>query len=99
MISQQNSLRLSLDSVTSLDFRSTEISISDTKSGDSVTVAGFTREQLERELTYYVRLQRWTHDRAGRYASKTFLTSLMDVCKEGLEQIAKDEASATEAAS
>lgn len=99
MVNQQNSLRLSFENVTSIDFRSTEITVSDSKSGDSVAVAGFTREQLEREITYYVRLQRWTHDRAGRDQAKAFLTSLAETIGEGLEQIAQDAAAADEAAS
>lgn len=99
MISQQNSLRLSLDSVTSIDFRTTEITISDSKSGDTVTVAGFTKEQLERELSYYVRLRRWTHDKQGRADAKAFLTSLAENVNEGLKQIAADESEAEEVAS
>ena len=99
MISQQNSLRLSLDSVSSIDFRTTEITISDSKSGDTVTVAGFTKEQLERELSYYVRLRRWTHDKQGRDAARAFLNSLAENVNEGLKQIAADAAEAEEAAS
>ena len=96
MISQQNSLRLSLDSVSSIDFRTTEISISDSKSGDTVTVAGFTREQLERELSYYVRLRRWTHDKQGRDDARAFLNSLAENINEGLKQISADESAAGE---
>jgi hypothetical protein len=99
MINQQNILRLSLENVTSIDFHNMEMSVSDSKSGDSVTVAGFTREQLEREIAYYIRLQRWTHNKESREHSSAFLASLAETCREGLEQIAKDAGEATEATS
>jgi len=99
MISQQNSIKLTLDSVSSIDLRTTEVSISDSKSGDTVTVAGFTREQLEREISYYVRLRRWTHDREGREDARAFLNSLAENVSEGLKQIAADTSEAEEVAS
>ena len=99
MISQQNSVRLSLENATSIDFRTREITISDSKSGDTVTVAGFTQEQLEREINNYVRLLRWNHDKQGRDHARAFFNSLAETVNESLKQVAADASEAGEVAS
>jgi len=97
VINETNHRRLSLESVSSIDFRTTEVTLHDSKAGDTLTVAGFTRAQLEGEISYYVRLARWTHDKAGRDAARNFLTSLLGTCREGLEEIERAEKAAEEA--
>ena len=71
----------------SLDIRSDQITVSDSIGGDSVTITGLTDAAIKHEISYFVRLQRWSHDKERRAEAMQCLTALAQVCKEGIAQL------------
>lgn len=79
----------------SLDFRDTQVSVSDSNGGDRITITGLRATDLQREISYYCRLQRWSHDKESKVQAMQFLTALAEICREGLEELNKCETAAS----
>lgn len=95
MIQTATHQTISFDNSVTLDLRSNSVSVLDSKSNDRVTVNGLTPDAVNREVSYYVRLQRYAHDEQTRTEAKAFLRSLLENCNEGLKYLSEQEAVAS----
>ena len=95
MIQTATHQTISFDDPVILDLRSNSVSVFDSKSNDRVTVNGLTPDAVNREVSYYVRLQRYAHDEQTRTEAKAFLRSLLENCNEGLKYLSEQEAVAS----
>lgn len=95
MIQTATHQTITMENQATLDLRSRSVSVLDSKSNDRVTVDGLTPEAINREVSYYVRLQRYAHDEQTRTEAKAFLRSLLENCNEGLKYLSEQEATAS----
>ena len=86
---------ITMENQATLDLRSCSVSVLDSKSNDRVTVDGLTPEAISREVSYYVRIQRYAHNSEAKANAKAFLQSLLENCNEGLKYLAEQEAAAS----
>lgn len=95
MIQTATHQTIMFDNPVTLDLRSNSVSVLDSKSNDRVTVEGFTPDAVNREVSYYVRSQRYAHNSEARTEAKAFLQSLLENCNEGLKYLSEQEATAS----
>jgi len=83
----------------SIDLGSASITVTDSTSGNSVTVTGFDPDAIGREIKYWCRSQRYCHNTATRETAKENLQAIFNACQESLQYIATEEAKEAEVAS
>lgn len=86
MISQQHSITLELENGT-LDLRSGELSVTDSKAGNSVKITGLAANAVDREVSYWVSSKRYAHNRAAQQESLDFLNRLAETCNEAIKYL------------
>ncbi len=78
MIRQTTNLKFTMQSQDChLSLSTGDVIITDSETGDSVTVAGLTRKRIECELRFYVRCLKWSHDETKRQHAVDWLSELI----------------------
>lgn len=77
----------------SLDITTNSITVTDSKSSDSVTIAGLCRKRLARELRYWVSHVRYSHYETAddKQTMLSELVRLQDVLSETIESLKPQE--------
>jgi hypothetical protein len=86
---------ITMENQATLDLRSCSVSVIDSKSNDRVTVDGLTQDAVNREISYFVRSQRYAHNSEAQANARAFLQSLLENCTEGLKYLTEQEATAS----
>ena len=84
--------------MTSVDFGSTSITVTDSNSGDSVQISRIDPDAIGREVRYWCRAQRYCHNAATRETAREHLQAILESCKDSLQYLAEEEAKEAETA-